>query len=142
MKNQKGITLTSLVVYIVVMVIVLGVMSTIINTFYENTDSIQGDTQEIIEFNNFNTYFLKEVKKKDNKLDSIKDNYILFASGNSFSLVNNSIYYNDIEISSGVKEFIIKQGLNGNGVDETIVYITIKFEEFSKSINYKIEEIY
>ena len=142
MKQERGITLVALIIYITVMIIVMGVISIIINKFYENTDSIQGDTQEIIEFNNFYTYFLKEVKKKDNKLDSIKDNYILFASGNSFSLVNNSIYYNDIEISSGVKEFIIKQGLNGNGVDETIVYITIKFEEFSKSINYKIEEIY
>ena len=35
MKDQKGITLTSLVIYIIVMIIILGVLSSIINKFYE-----------------------------------------------------------------------------------------------------------
>lgn len=142
MKNQKGITLTSLVIYVVVMFIALGIMSSIINSFYNNNDTIEADTEEIREFNNFNTYFLKEIKKNGNSLDSIQDNYILFASGNSFSLNNESIYYNNIEICKGVKEFSAKQGKDGDNIDKTVIYITINFENFSKSINYKIEEIY
>lgn len=142
MKSQKGNTLTSLVIYIIVMFMVLGVMSTIINSFYENNDSIAADTEEIVEFNNFNVYFLEEIKKNGNNLDSIQDNYILFTSGNSFSMYNKKIYYNDIEICNGVKEFKVQQGENGDNLDKTIVYVTISFENFSKSINYKIEEIY
>ena len=143
MRNQKGITLTSLVIYVIAMIIVLALMSSIINNFYQNSDTIQADTQEIIEFNNFNTYFLKEIKKKENRVDSIQDNYyILFASGNSFSLENNSIYYNNIEICRDVKEFVVQQGLEGDGKDNTVVFVKISFEKFSKSINYKIEEIY
>lgn len=142
MKSQKGITLTSLVIYIIVMFMVLGVMSTIINSFYENNDSIAADTEEIVEFNNFNVYFLEEIKKNGNNLDSIQDNYVLFTSGNSFSMHDEKIYYNDIEICKGVKEFKAQQGRNGDNLDKTIVYVTISFENFSKSINYKIEEIY
>ena len=142
MRSQKGITLTSLVIYVIVMAAVIGLMGAVINTFYQNTDNIQKDTQDIIEFNNFNTYLLKEIKKKYNKIDSIKDNYVLFTSGNSFSLVNESICYNNIEICKGVKGITVKQGINGDGVDDTVIYITINFENFSKSMNYKIEEIY
>lgn len=142
MKNQKGITLVSLVVYVIVMIIVLGVLSAIINQFYKNNDSMEADTEEILKFNKFNTYFLKEAKLKDNKVDNVSDNYILFSSGNSFSLSGDAIYYNNIQICKGVKEFVVQQGKDGNGENENIVYIQLSFDNFTKSINYKIEEIY
>ena len=40
MKSQKGITLTSLVIYIVVLLIVLGLLSNISKYFYSNTKYI------------------------------------------------------------------------------------------------------
>jgi len=144
MKNQKGITLVSLVIYVIVMIIVLGIMSTIINSFSNNMDTIQADVQEIVEFNKFNNYFLKEVKLRNNKVDRLDDNnnYILFTSGNSFKLSNNSIYYNNIKICENVKSMQISLGKNGNGQDKTIVNVKLTFETFAKTINYKIEEIY
>ena len=142
MKSQKGITLVSLVVYVIVMMIVLGVIGTIITNFYQNTDTIQADTEDIVQFNKFNTYFLKQIKSKGNTVDSITDNYILFKSGNSFSFTNNKIYYNDIQICNGVQEFTILSGKNGDGIDKSIVFVNINFENFTKAMNYKIEEIY
>ena len=142
MKENKGITLISLLVYVIVMIIVIGVMSSIINSFYENTDTIKADTEDIIEFNKFNTYFLKEIKKNNNSVDNIQDNYILFTSGNSFSLVNKKIYYNNIEVCNGINEFKISLGKNGDGQDNTIINISITLNNFKKSINYKIENIY
>lgn len=142
MIKEHGITLVSLVIYIIVMLIVLVVISTIINQFYKNTNSIEADTEEILEFNKFNTYFLKEVKTKGNTVDAISDNCILFKTGNSFSLSSNRIYYNNIEICKGVKSLLIKQGKNGDGIDKNIIYVTLSFENFENSINYKIEEIY
>lgn len=142
MKKEQGITLTALVIYIIVMIIVLGVISTIINQFYKNNSSIEADTEEILEFNKFNTYFLKEVKAKGNKVDTISDNYILFGTGNSFSLSSNKIYYNNVEICKGVQSLTIVQGKDGTGEEKDIIYITLTFENFTKSINYKIEEIY
>ncbi len=146
MKKQNGITLVSLIIYVVVMTIVLGVMSQIINNFYSNTSAVQGNVQEIVEFNKFNSYFLKEVKARNNKVDKVKNeptnNYILFSSGNSFSLSNNAIYYNNIKICDGVQSMQIELGKNGDEIDKTIIYVTLNFGNFNKSINYKIENIY
>ena len=142
MKNQKGITLVSLVIYVIVMLIVIGVMSSIINNFYKNTDAIQGNVEEVVKFNKFNNYFLKEVKTKNNQVDNVSDSYILFTSGNSFSISDNVIYYNNIEICDEVQSMEITLGENGDGVDKTIVNVSITFSNFSKSISYKIEEIY
>lgn len=139
MKSQKGITLMSLVVYVIVMTIAIAVMGSIISKFYSNTDSMQADTKEVIEFNKFNTYFLKEIKKANNKVDKLDAKYILFTSGDSFSYSNNSIYYNNIAICKNVKD-ITFSFLEEEKKD--IINVNIKFDNFQKSLNYKIEEIY
>lgn len=143
MKNEQGITLVALVIYVIAMVIIIGVISAIITQFYQNTNSIEADTEEILEFNKFNTYFLKEVKTKGNKVDTIdSEKYIVFETGNSFFLSDDKIYYNNVELCRGVQSFTLLQGKNGDGIDKNIVYVTVSFKNFTKSINYKIEEIY
>lgn len=142
MKNQRGITLVSLVVYILVMLVAIAIMGSITNNFYKNTDAIQENVEEVVKFNKFNNYFLKEVKTKNNKVDSISNNYILFTSGNSFSLSNNVIYYNNIEICDKVQSMEITFGKNGDVEDKTIVNVSISFNNFNKSISYKLENIY
>ena len=143
MKNQKGITLMSLVIYIIVFIIVVGIMGTIINRFYNNNYTLEEHTQELMEFNNFNTYFLKEIKKIDNKIDKVEDTYILFSSGNSFSYNNEKIYYNNIPISEGVKEMNINYLIeNDIEIREDVICVELVFENFRKSMKYKIEEIY
>lgn len=141
MKSGKAITLTSLSIYIVVMIIVLGIMSSIISTFYANTEGMKAKVQELIEFNKFNINFLKEVKLYNNSVDTLKSEngecYILFASGNSFSFKNNKIYYNNIKISEGVKNIKFEYGEN-----KTIIIVNLEFESFEKTIKYKIENIY
>lgn len=142
MKSQKGITMVSLIIYIIVMIIVIYVMSSIISNFYKNTDAVRGNVEEVVKFNKFNNYFLKEVKTKNNEVDSLNSSYILFSSGNSFSISNNVIYYNNIEICDEVEEMNITFGKNGDEVDKSIISVNICFESFSKTINYKLEEIY
>ena len=142
MKSKKGITLTSLVIYVAAMIIILGVVSTIITQFYKNTTLMQANTDEIIEFNKFNTYFLKEVKLKGNALDSIggtNNSYILFKSGNTFLFDNNKIYYNNIEICDNVESAKFEVP-DKNNTD--VISVTVVFEKFNKTIDYKIEEIY
>ena len=151
MKEEKGITLTSLVIYVIVMIIVIGVMSSIINNFYSNTGDVHSAVQEIVEFNKFNTYFLKEVKLQGNAVDKFntedENPYILFTSGNSFMFDDNKIYYNNIEICRNVTdanfEFVTYTDENGEiKTDETIIKVELNFENYSKSINYKVESIY
>lgn len=138
MKNNKGITLASLVVYIIVMSIAIGIIGGILVQFNKNNVELNKASKDILEFNNFNTYFLKEIKSKQNKVDTINDNYILFSSGNSFSLVDNKINYNDIKICKDVQKLTFKVDEN----DNSIITVTIVFKDFSKTMQYKIEEIY
>lgn len=151
MKKQNGITLVSLIIYIAVMIIVLVIMNSVISNFYSNINGLNVNVDEIIEFNKFNIYFLKEVKLYNNSVDTIKTEngsyYVLFSSGNSFTFNSNKIYYNNIEICKNVQDANFEYGKKANEAgteveDKTIIKVTLSFENIEKTINYKIENIY
>lgn len=151
MKSEKGITLVSLVTYIAVMIIVLVVMNSIITIFYNNNQGVRLSVKEIIEFNKFNIYFLKEIKAYNNSVDTIdsKDGnpYIIFESGNSFLFKDNRIYYNNIIICSNLKNVKFENETNYRDdgeeeIDKSIVIVSLEFENFRKTMKYKIENIY
>lgn len=145
MKNQKGITLVSLLVYIIVMIIIIGGLSTISYNFYRNTQALEVDTEDIVEFSNFNEYFIKEIKKANNKIDNISEDgtYIVFTDGNSFMLNNKSIYYNQIEISKNVNSLIFEYDKDEENNEITdIIKVSVEYSNYSKQMKYKLEEIY
>lgn len=145
MKNQKGITLVSLLVYIIVMIIIIGGLSTISYNFFRNTQALEVDTEDIVEFSNFNEYFIKEIKKANNKIDNISEDgtYIVFTDGNSFMLNNKSIYYNQIEISKNVNslKFEYDKDEENNEITD-IIKVSVEYSNYSKQMKYKLEEIY
>ena len=145
MKNQKGITLVSLLVYIIVMIIIIGGLSTISYNFYRNTQALEVDTEDIVEFSNFNEYFIKEIKKANNKIDNISEDgtYIVFTDGNSFMLNNKSIYYNQIEISKNVNslKFEYDKDEENNEITD-IIKVSVEYSNYSKQMKYNLEEIY
>ena len=145
MKKDSGVTLVSLVVYIIVMIIVIAIMSGIITNFYKNTTTVQASVEDIIKLNNFNKYFLKEIKTYDNSIDTKTDNFILFSSGNSFSISDNIIYYNDIQVCDKVDSIFFETTEEDIPLKErTIIKVTLNFKTFKKpkTINYKIENMY
>ena len=138
MYKESGITLISLILYVIIMIIVIGIMSSVTRNFYNNINNVQIAKEDILEFNTFNTYFLKEVKSVNTTIDSINTDYILFSSGNSFSLNNKSLYFNDTKICKDVEEFECS-------IDEknsNIINVKLKFRNFEKNMKYKIEKIY
>ena len=145
MKKQKGISLVSLLVYIIVMIIIIGGLSTISYNFYRNTQALEVDTEDIVEFSNFNEYFIKEIKKANNKIDNISEDgtYIVFTDGNSFMLNNKSIYYNQIEISKNVNslKFEYDKDEENNEITD-IIKVSVEYSNYSKQMKYKLEEIY
>lgn len=151
MKKQNGITIISLILYIAVMLIVLVIMSSVISSFYDNVNGLNVNADKIIAFNKFNVYFLKEVKQYNNKVDTIKSeknsSYILFTSGNSFLFNSdtNCVYYNNLKICENVKDIKFAYGkiVSEEDVeDKSIIKVTLDFENFSKTMNYKLENIY
>ena len=90
MKSQKGITMASLGVYIVVSIIVVATLATIMANYKNSIKTMDNDAEYSSEYNKFNLYFLEEVKKPENssmeRANSITNDYnsIKFKTGNEF----------------------------------------------------------
>lgn len=67
MKNEKGVTLISLTVYVIVMALVVGVLAIITTFFYKNTIDIK-DIDPITEYTTFNTFITDEANHANIKV--------------------------------------------------------------------------
>ena len=102
MKSENGITLTSLVIYIVVATIVIGTMAIVSSFFFSNMNLIKDQDQYAVEFNKFNMFFVNDVK--NNKTAQIQANQIIFEDGTTYqySAENKSIYRNNVEVAKQI----------------------------------------
>lgn len=113
MKNNKGITLTSLIIYIIGMTIVVATIATLTSFFRKNinVDKITTDTTQ---YTKFSSIFLDEINNKNNTIieckttreDNYKTSYIIFSSGNQYTFMekNNAIYKNNLKICEQVND--------------------------------------
>lgn len=105
MKNQKGITLISLIIYVLAMIIVIGAVANITKYFYHNVSFLTGGVTEYYVCTTFNSYFSEDINIYGNYVESCDGNSIQFGhNGNKYSFENNSIYYNSVKICSDVDE--------------------------------------
>ena len=140
MKSQKGITLISVTVYILVMAIVIGIIASVTSFFYNNVVNSENVGENAKEFNKFNMVFVQEVNTKGNKIQEINEDEktITFTSGNIYTYKNNCIYQNDIKVCENVTDFSLKTEKQYNK-DVISVYIVIgKNNEFQKTTSYVI----
>lgn len=103
MKKEKGITLISLILYILLLIIVIGMLSGISAMFYSNTGALEDNSRNLEEFNRFNMYFLENVK--NNKTAIIKDsNIIIFEDGTTYTYLetDKGIYKDKIKICNNI----------------------------------------
>lgn len=104
MKSNKGITLTSLVIYVIAMSIVVATLGTLTSYFYNNVDELDADTNSAMTYTEFNTYFSKEINTKENYPLLITSEYIVFSkTGNQYTFKNKSIYQNQVKICSNIE---------------------------------------
>ncbi len=104
MKSEKGVTLTALVAYITVFMIILTMMTTISAYFYNNVGKIKDSHKYVSEYNKFSMFFIIDVKRNTN-ITSVSSNSLEFADGTKYTYKNNSIYRNDLRIAKYVKSF-------------------------------------
>ena len=126
MKSQKGVTLTSLVVYITITLIVVGILAVVTANFQSNVREIYADGTNNGEIDKFNLYFLQEVKKEGNEVNTISQNEVLFTTGNkyTFNSVDKAIYLNDnIKIAEKIEKCEFASTLIN---EKTVITVTIK----------------
>ena len=70
MKNEQGITLIALIVYIIIMTFVVAGVTAITNSFYNNLNEVDKTSESAVSFAKFNMYFLKDIKSENVRIVS------------------------------------------------------------------------
>ena len=130
MKSQKGVTLISLTIYVIVMAIVVGILSVITTFFYHNTKDFR-DINPLLEYTTFNSYFSDEVNNSNIKIVKCytgttddEQNYIIFNNGVQYTYIpaNKGIYRNKVKICRNIENCEFSETIeNGKST------VTVKF---------------
>lgn len=127
MKTQKGVTLVSLTIYIIVMTIAIAGVAVISTYFYSNNNSLSDTIDPLTEYTRFNSYFSDEVNHNNIKILECADNYIVFDNGIQYTYVeeNKGIYQNKVKICSNVESCNFGRSVK-NGKEVVTVSIQIE----------------
>ena len=84
MKKEDGVTLTSIIIYIIALLIVIGVVSTLTSYFYKNVDIDDESVLTNSQFTKFNSFFTSEINQPGIKVIEKGENenvsYIAFSN--------------------------------------------------------------
>ena len=148
-KSVKGITLIELSIYIIILLIVVGLLTSLRNYFYGNIGIIRDTARYASSFDKFNSYFVEDVKSnKQANIESSGNNMIItFENGSTyvFNDNDNSIYKGKIKIADNVSVFnASKKTIIINNVEKEIISINIVIGTssntlFSKTIDYTLK---
>lgn len=136
MRREAGLTTTSIIIYVIAMLMVIGIIASITSFFYSNVNNVSENSNNLSEITKFHMYFLEETTKEDNSIYEIKDNSITFTTGNTFTFQNNSIYFNHIKICEKVSNLqFAKETKNGKTVINVLIVIG-ENNEYTKTTQY------
>lgn len=140
MKSQKGITLISLTIYIIVMVIVVTVVALISNYMFKNMNSVSEAIDPLTEYIRFNSFFTDEVNTSGIKILDCQDDYILFDNNVQYTFVeaNEAIYLNKAKIAKNVTNCKFSVAEN-DGKKQINVQITLDDNE-TKNTTYTLKD--
>lgn len=148
LKSNKGITLLELSLYIIVILIIMGVLTSIRTFFFKNVDVIEESSRYASSFDKFNNYFVSDVK--NNYHVKVETNpgstTIIFEDGTTYiyNVADGGIYRGKIKIASNVTAFTVnKKNILINSVQKEVVSINIAIGDsnanlFNKKIDYTL----
>ena len=152
MKNEKGVTLIILVIYIIIFSVVIGILTSLSTYIYGNLKYIDDNSDDVSEFNKFNAYFIEDVKSNsqvqiESKINSENINLIqlTFGDGDIYIYVKEekSIYKNKQKIAKNIQNFTATKEVTA---DNTKTYISVNIEvgakdetNYTKQINYVLK---
>ena len=138
MKSQKGITLVSLIVYVFVMSIVVGIIAVVTGTFMKSLQNANFYNDPIAEYTAFNSYFTEEVNHKGIEITDCQDDYIVFDNNVQYSFVaeNRGIYRNKVKICWDIDSCTFSQS-EKNG--KKVVTVEFKAGSQDRTTTYTLE---
>lgn len=138
MKSQKGITLISLTIYVIVMAIVIGVMALLTTFFYKNVKDVKFDIDPITEYTTFNAYFADEVNHANLKILECQDNIVVFSNGVQYRYIpeNKGIYRNKVKICNKIEECTFSENIK-NG--KSVIEVNLKAGNQNRTTTYTLK---
>ena len=142
-KNQKGITLAALVVYISVMTIVIATVTVISTFFYDRIGDVVVTPKYAAEINKFMMFFAVDVK--DYSSATVTDTTIQFDNGPTYTFKDNTIYRDDTKIAEKILNCnFSSEQYTVNTVTKNLINVTIKAGKndkdfFEKTITYTLK---
>lgn len=108
MKSENGITLTSLVVYVIGLTIIFTIVANLTVYFNKNSRNIEYTTNNSAQLTRLNQYLISDTKKKNVQLVNVKNNVIEIYVDNelikySYDTESKGIYRNKVKISNDVQ---------------------------------------
>ncbi len=97
MKQERGITITSLVIYIIGLIVVIGMVGSFSGYFFKNTDEISAQNSSKEEYTSFLAFFTKDTNSEE--LNSVEIIGTSTTSGNhlKFTFLNGESHEYTIE---------------------------------------------
>lgn len=141
MKKERGITLISVIVYVIALLIVVGLISTLTGYFYRNVNINTENTEITQQFTKFNSYFTSEINEKDiyvldtkTSNENPKTSYIAFSNGvtYTFSEENKAIYRNKIKICTNVDRCLFSYDFIEQ---KYVIYVDLKIGNLERTGN-------
>lgn len=127
-KQNRGITLMILIIYMILTTVIIGILATLTVNFRRNINNVNEKTSYETEFDKINLQMIQETKIEKNFIDktTITNTNITFANGNtySYSAEDKAIYLNNIKIAENITDidFNIQQD---NGRQKLVVTVKI-----------------
>ena len=144
MRSNKGITLTSLIIYMIVFSIVIGTVSMITGNLISNTDNVQISVDLSEQYTRLTTYLTDDINSINFESINVEDDKIniTFVNGLSHQYVynNDKIYYISQKGNSIDKIITLCNKITGH----TFLYqdgklkISITIDEITYNNNYSI----
>ncbi len=143
MKSEKGITLTSVTIYVIGMTIVVGIIVLISRFFYSNVENTSENIDPAVEYTKFNSFFSDEVNHQNIKILEIageeeNGNYIVFDNGVQYTFIeeNQGIYRNQVKIAKNVTKCNFSSRIQ-NG--KRIVTVSMKIGNMQRENTYTLQ---
>ncbi len=138
MKNEKGITLTALIIYVLIFSATLALLASLTNYLYPRLGNIDSNSISPIEFNQFNYNFVSDIKQSTTAVVQNAENgnvKIILSNGANYTYVKDemSLYKNKNKISNKIVQFSGElENING----KNILKITIATGKDSNNITF------
>ena len=140
MKSEQGVTLTSLVIYIAVAIVLISTMAVMSSHFFANIQLVKNQSDYVVEYNKFNMFFIQDVKA--NKAASIIGTTIVFEDGTKYEYKDESIYRNDKKIAKNIRTASFEPATyTVNNVTKNLIKVNLNIGVEKKSYQKQIEYV-